>query len=203
MSLILRNEEFLARSLEDPDAFGWKIILTNPDLVENNTQEVYGQVRHINMAIDIDTGAEVQQEQLSATVRLSSVTIGEPKKDWPVKTTDTQGNEYDCYVVSAMPDLTFGMVVLEAMICGLPVVATDIPTLRDITAGTAVLLPWGTWNVWAEKIDHLLKNDDLRKKMALEGIEKAKEHVWGKKAEELEVYLIKAAQFKGKLREFR
>jgi len=94
---------------------------------------------------------------------------------------------------------TFGMVVLEAMACGLPVVASDINSLRDITEGTAILLPWGNWNVWTEKIDHLLKNEELQKKMALAGIEKAKEHVWEKKAKELESYIKKAAEFKGKL----
>lgn len=110
MSLIRRNEEFLERSLEDTDAFGWAFTLTNP---LGESQSLSGQARHINMLIDIDTGVEVQQEQASVSARLSTITIGEPKKDWLVTVTDTAGNSYDCYVVEAMPDRTMGIIILK------------------------------------------------------------------------------------------
>lgn len=113
MNLILRNEDFLSRSLEDPEAFGWEFTLTNPDLVKDNTQVVYGQARHINLLIDMDTGSDIQQEQASVVVRLSTLTIGEPKKNWKVDLKDTSGNEYNCYVVEAIPDRTFGIVILK------------------------------------------------------------------------------------------
>ena len=110
MNLILRHEEFLARSLEDPDAFGWSIALTN---LLGASQTVNGQVRHINLMIDMDTGSDVQQEQASATVRLSTLTIGEPEKNWLVTITDTNDNSYDCYVAEAIPDRTFGIIILK------------------------------------------------------------------------------------------
>lgn len=110
MSLILRSEEFLERSLEDTEAFGWSFTLTNP---LGESQEISGQARHINMLIDMDTGADVQQEQASVTARLSSITIGEPKKDWLVTVTDTEDNEYECYVTEAFPDRTLGIIVLK------------------------------------------------------------------------------------------
>jgi len=112
-SLILRNEEFLERSLEDPEAFGWEIELINPNFETDNSQVVYGQARHINLLIDMDTGSDIQQEQASVVVRLSTLTIGEPKKNWKVNLKDTSGNEYTCYVVEAMPDRTFGIVILK------------------------------------------------------------------------------------------
>lgn len=110
MSLILRNEEFLTRSLEDTEAFGWSFTLTNP---LGESQSLSGQARHINLLIDMDTGLEIQQEQASIVVRLSTLTIGEPKKNWLVKVTDTAGKEYDCYVVLPIPDRTFGIVTLK------------------------------------------------------------------------------------------
>ena len=110
MSLILRNEEFLERSLEDTDAFGWSFTLMNP---LKESQSISGQARHINMMIDVDTGLDIQQEQASIVVRLSTLTIGEPKKNWLVTVTDTSGNEYECYVAEAMPDRTFGIVILK------------------------------------------------------------------------------------------
>jgi glycosyltransferase involved in cell wall biosynthesis len=91
------------------------------------------------------------------------------------------------------------MVVLEAMTCGLPVVASDIPPLREVSEGVAILLPLGEWDRWVEEIDKLLTNEDLRKEMGLEGVEKAKPHTWKEKALEFESYIIKAAQSKGKL----
>lgn len=110
MSLITRNEEFLERSLEDTDAFGWEFTLTNP---LGESQALSGQARHINMLIDMDTGADVQQEQASIVARLSTLTIGEPQKNWVVDVKDTAGNEYHCYVVEAFPDRTMGLVVLK------------------------------------------------------------------------------------------
>jgi len=110
MGLIERSEAFLARSLEDADAWGWSIILTNPEF---STQEVTGQARNISMLIDIESGTEVQQEQASVTVRLSSVTIGEPEKNWKVTVKDTAGNSRNFYVVEAYPDRTLGVVVLK------------------------------------------------------------------------------------------
>ena len=110
MSLILRSEEFLERSLEDTDAFGWSFTLTNP---LGDSQSLSGPARHINMLIDMDTGADVQQEQASVIARLSTITIGEPKKDWLVTVTDPTGTPYECYVVEAMPDRTMGIIVLK------------------------------------------------------------------------------------------
>ncbi len=110
MSLITRNEEFLATSLENPDYFGWEFTITNP---LGDSQALTGQARHINMMIDIDTGSDVQQEQASLCARLSTITIGEPKKNWKVSVKDTAGNEYNCYVVLAIPDRTMGIIVLK------------------------------------------------------------------------------------------
>lgn len=110
MSLILRNEEFLERSLEDTDAFGWEFTLENPI---GQTQPLSGQTRNINLLIDMDTGTDVQDEQISIVPRLSSLTIGEPKKGWKVTVTDTNGNSYLCSVVEAMPDRTMGLIVLK------------------------------------------------------------------------------------------
>lgn len=110
MSLIQRAEEFLERSLEDTEAFGWAFTITNP---LGQSQDLTGQARHINLMIDMDTGTDVQQEQASVTARLSTMTIGEPEKDWLVDVKDTNGNEYHCYVVTAIPDRTMGIIVLK------------------------------------------------------------------------------------------
>lgn len=116
MNLIEENEAFLETSLEDPELFGWPVILENPlgqkqGHIEGS--ELYGQARHINLLIDMDTGSDISEEQASVTLRLSSITIGVPKKDWKVTVNDTSGNTYNCYVVDDIPDRTFGIVILK------------------------------------------------------------------------------------------
>jgi glycosyltransferase involved in cell wall biosynthesis len=94
---------------------------------------------------------------------------------------------------------SYGMVVLEAMACGLPVVASDIPALKEVGEGAALLLPLGDWDVWIKEIDKLLGDKSLRKEMSLVGKEKAKQHIWEKKGEEFEKFIKKAAQIKSKI----
>ena len=110
MSLIERSEALLARSLEDENLWGWPIKLTN---LAGDSQNVSGQARNISMLIDMESGTEVQQEQSSVTVRLSSVEIGDPVKGWRAEVTDTSGNLCKTYVVESFPDRTMGIVVLK------------------------------------------------------------------------------------------
>ena len=86
----------------------------------------------------------------------------------------------------------FPLVSLEAMACGLPVVTSDIPSLRESTGGNAILLPPDDINAWVENIKMLLGNGKLRREMSIKGREWAKMFTWEKKAEEYEKYLLKA-----------
>ena len=46
----------------------------------------------------------------------------------------------------------FGLPPLEAMACGTPAVVSDIPALRESTAGTARLVPPGDVDGWADAL---------------------------------------------------
>ena len=74
---------------------------------------------------------------------------------------------------------SFGMVLIEAMSCGLPVVAFDCPDgPKDIiTHGQdGFLIPLNDESEMAKKICLLIERDDLRRKMGANAIEKSRQY---------------------------
>lgn len=63
----------------------------------------------------------------------------------------------------------FGGTVIEAMALELPVVASDIPTLREVTAGAAELVPVGSSQALAETALRLLDNPEMRERLKTAG----------------------------------
>jgi len=59
---------------------------------------------------------------------------------------------------------SFGIVILEAMAAGLPIIVTDIAGSRDIVKNgvNGLIIPPSNPEVLAEKIIELLENDKLR-----------------------------------------
>ncbi|MEV5542627.1 glycosyltransferase family 1 protein [Saccharopolyspora shandongensis] len=55
-------------------------------------------------------------------------------------------------------DEGFGLPALEAMACGTPVVCSDIPALREVTAGQAILAPHGDPTALGEALHRALTN---------------------------------------------
>ncbi len=82
---------------------------------------------------------------------------------------------------------SFGMAVLEAMGCGLPVVASRIQTLEDLTGGTAVLVPPDAdAAAWAGAILRVVEDGDLARAMVECGRRRARAFTWESKALEYE-----------------
>jgi D-inositol-3-phosphate glycosyltransferase len=82
---------------------------------------------------------------------------------------------------------SFGLVALEAMACGVPVVASRVGglvgTVRD--GETGFLIPWRCPQPFADTIDLLLGNDELRRSLGAAAHEHAQRFRWSEVAAQL------------------
>ncbi len=72
----------------------------------------------------------------------------------------------------------FGIPVLEAMAQGTPVVAADIPPVREVAADSARLLPPDDPDAWVDALDALLHDEVERSRLAGAGRERAQGYSW-------------------------
>ena len=78
----------------------------------------------------------------------------------------------------------FGLPVLEAMACGIPVVCSSASSLPEIVGDAAVTLDPRDAAAWAAAITKLLENGDLRADFRERGLARAAEFSWENTARE-------------------
>ena len=79
---------------------------------------------------------------------------------------------------------SWGLVACEAMACGLPVVAYDLPVFREIFPRGMVTIRIGDSKAFADEVIDLLENDDRREKLGKEALEIASKYDWYNVAKE-------------------
>ena len=81
----------------------------------------------------------------------------------------------------------WGLTVVEANACGVPVVASDVPGLRDsvIDEKTGLLYEYGNIEQLAEKILLILRDDNLRERLREGAIAWARSFDWDESAEKM------------------
>jgi len=74
----------------------------------------------------------------------------------------------------------FGITSIEANACGSVMVASDVPGLRDSVKDgySGMLVPYGDISAFAEAITHLLKNDQVRKRMEKYALSWSQRYSW-------------------------
>ncbi len=77
----------------------------------------------------------------------------------------------------------FGLPVLEAMAAGVPVLASDIPVVREVAGSAAMLLGKDDEQAWAEAIEAVASDSSLREELTARGRARAAEFTWQRTAE--------------------
>jgi glycosyltransferase involved in cell wall biosynthesis len=95
----------------------------------------------------------------------------------------------------AYPSLVegFGLPLLEAMVTGTPVLASDIPVLREIGGDAALYAPPDDAEAWAAALTRLAGDCDLRAALVAAGAAHASRYTWGAAAERLAAAAVRAS----------
>ena len=88
----------------------------------------------------------------------------------------------------------FGFTALEAMGRGCPVLASDIPALREVSGSGALLLPLGDEAAWADAMRRVVADEGLRADLRARGAETVARYSWDKTARGVLDVLSRAAQ---------
>jgi len=95
-------------------------------------------------------------------------------------------NASDVFVLPSIETFeSFGIVNLEAMACGVPLVASKIGGVPDVVKNgeNGLLVPPKNSDALGDAIMSLLENEEIRKKMGKKGKEMVKNYAWDKVAE--------------------
>jgi glycosyltransferase involved in cell wall biosynthesis len=95
--------------------------------------------------------------------------------------------------MNASPKEGWGLTVLEANACGVPVVGSDRPGLRDsiLEDRTGFLAAYGDVDGFAAKSLEILTNGDLWKRMSAAALEWARSMTWERTADEMEKLFLR------------
>ncbi len=109
---------------------------------------------------------------------------------------------YNAADVCAVPSYyeSFGLVAVEAMACGVPVVASRVGGLKETVKDgrTGYLVPWRCAEPFSERLDLLLRNEPLRRSLGREARAAAERYRWSAVAARVEdVYHELVSQYRG------
>lgn len=78
----------------------------------------------------------------------------------------------------------FGMPLVEAFACGVPVVTSDVTSMPEVAGDAGILVNPRQPKEMAKVIEDLIKNPKLRQKLVEKGLKRAKQFSWEKAARE-------------------
>ena len=93
---------------------------------------------------------------------------------------------YNGATLFVLPSLMegFGLPVLEAAACGVPIACSDIPSLREVAGGAAEFFDPENLENMTDVLSGLLKNENRLEELANKALDRVKHFSWKKAAEE-------------------
>lgn len=76
----------------------------------------------------------------------------------------------------------FGLPPLEALAVGTPVLAADVPAIREIVGDAGMLVSGYDEGVWASRLKEVVENHDLRRRLVETGQRRVQEFSWERSA---------------------
>jgi glycosyltransferase involved in cell wall biosynthesis len=76
----------------------------------------------------------------------------------------------------------FGLPLLEAMACGVPVISSDASSLPEVTGEASIMLSPDDQEGWSREMIDLLKDPDRRTEMVASGFLQARRFSWQESA---------------------
>jgi glycosyltransferase involved in cell wall biosynthesis len=92
----------------------------------------------------------------------------------------------DVFVLTSLRE-GFNQATIEAMACGLPVVATNIPGIVDGVGDAGILLPTGRADLLADALEHLARNPEALMRCRELGLNRSQRFTWDAVASQLRV----------------
>lgn len=93
---------------------------------------------------------------------------------------------YNCADLLAYPSVYegFGIPIIEALACGLPVIASDTSSLPEAAGPHSLLLPAQDVSIWSAELTDLLDDMQRQQQMAQSGLDYVRQFTWQNTAQE-------------------
>jgi D-inositol-3-phosphate glycosyltransferase len=166
------------------------VLAREPELRYNTCLAIIGGDAAGEQSGDAESG---QSEMARLEILRESLGMGDLVTFLGSKDQDTLADYYSAATVVVVPSHyeSFGMVALEAMACGTPVIASDVGGLSvNIAEGfNGYLVPAGDAEALADKLTLLMKHPSLREYLGDQAMRWAQRYGWSTIADEiLEVF---------------
>jgi glycosyltransferase involved in cell wall biosynthesis len=134
-------------------------------------------------------------EQVETLGLTESVSFLEYADEWTLRGLYTRAA---CLVLPSLGE-GFGLPVLEAMACGLPVVTSRVSSLAEVAGDAAVMVnPYDATEL-SDAMHRVLTDRDLREDLRRRGLERAMQYTWRQTAERVSAVLDDAVGRRGTL----